>query len=64
MRSEAEKMIRPEAQRLHDLAHRVRRLIPCRHGPEHFHVERSDIAHELRRLADRLASITDERTTT
>ncbi len=33
------------------LAARVARLIPCRRDPEAFHLEKADIAAELRRLA-------------
>ena len=42
----------PLAARLADLADRVRRLPPpSRRDPEAFHVARSDLAAELRRLA-------------
>lgn len=37
--------------KLDELARRVGRLAPCRRDPERFHVEKSEIAHELRRLA-------------
>jgi hypothetical protein len=33
------------------LADRIRRLGPDRHDPERYHVEKSEIAAELRRLA-------------
>lgn len=36
---------------LDELAGRVARLIPCRRDPEAFHLEKADIAAELRRLA-------------
>lgn len=41
----------PLADRLAELAARVVRLIPDRREPEKFHVEKSDIAHQLRRIA-------------
>jgi hypothetical protein len=40
--------------RLDELAHRVGRLAPSRHDPEHYHAEKSEIAFELRRLARRI----------
>lgn len=36
---------------LSDLASRVRRLVPSHRDPESFHAEKSEIEHELRRLA-------------
>lgn len=36
------------------LADRVRRLAPDRRDPEQFHAEKSEIVHELRRLARRI----------
>lgn len=39
------------ADRLAELAARVVRLIPDRREPEKFHCEKSDIAHQLRRIA-------------
>lgn len=33
------------------LADRVRRLSPCRHNPEAFHLDKDEIERELRRLA-------------
>lgn len=36
---------------LSDLASRVRRLAPSHRDPESFHAEKSEIEHELRRLA-------------
>jgi hypothetical protein len=36
---------------LEDLAERVRRLSPDRRDPEQFHIEKSELAAELRRLA-------------
>lgn len=36
---------------LDDLAERVRRLVPSHRDPERFHVEKSEIEHDLRRLA-------------
>ncbi|PTV93506.1 hypothetical protein C8J27_11519 [Rhodobacter aestuarii] len=38
-------------QRIGDLADRVRRLCPDHRNPERFHIEKSEIEHELRRLA-------------
>lgn len=34
-----------------DLADRVRRLCPDHRNPERFHIEKSEIEHELRELA-------------
>jgi len=31
----------------------VRRLGPSRYNPEHFHVEKSEIEHELRQIAEK-----------
>lgn len=39
------------SDRLSELAHRVRRLSPSHRDPESYHVEKSEIEHELRRLA-------------
>ena len=39
------------ADSIRELARRVIRLLPDRHDPEAFHVEKDAIAHELRRLA-------------
>lgn len=41
-----------EAEVLERLAAEVRRLSPCRHDPERFHEQKSEIAAELRWLAD------------
>ena len=41
----------PLAARLAELAARVVRLIPDRRDPEQYHAEKSDIAHQLRRIA-------------
>lgn len=41
-------------QLLEDLAGRLGRLAPSHRDPEHFHLERSELVHELRRLARRL----------
>jgi len=41
--------------RLDDLAARVSRLSPSHNDPERFHVEKSEIVHDLRRLAGRNA---------
>ena len=42
------------ADRLADLAIRVRRLTVSHRDPERFHVDKSEIEHELRRLAREL----------
>ena len=39
---------------LHDLARRVQQLSPDRRDPEHFHLEKSDVAHQMRKLARRI----------
>lgn len=39
------------AERLAELARRVQANIIGRHDPEKFHVEKDEIAHELRRIA-------------
>ena len=39
------------AERLAELAARVVRNQPDRRDPERFHVEKDDIAHQLRRIA-------------
>lgn len=39
----------PEA--LEDMAQRLRRLVPSHRDPERFHMEKSDLVQELRRLA-------------
>lgn len=41
----------PLAARLAELAARVVRNEPDRRDPERFHTEKSDIAHQLRRIA-------------
>ncbi len=38
---------------LQDLASRVERNVPHHRDPEQFHIEKSEIASELRRLAQR-----------
>lgn len=40
-----------EAAALERLAHAVRRLSPSHRDPERFHVDKSEIERELRRLA-------------
>lgn len=40
-----------EGTALVDLAERIRRLVPSHRDPERFHVEKSEIEHQLRRLA-------------
>lgn len=39
------------SERLRDLAARVERNVPHHRDPEQFHIEKSEIACELRRLA-------------
>lgn len=39
------------SEQLEALAHRVDRLRPSHRDPERFHVEKSEVAHALRRLA-------------
>ena len=36
---------------LDEIAERIRRLVPSHRDPERFHVEKSEIEHDLRRLA-------------
>lgn len=36
---------------LEEIAERIRRLVPSHRDPERFHVEKSEIEHQLRRLA-------------
>lgn len=38
-------------QKIGELADRLRRLCPDHRNPEYFHIEKSEIEHELRRLA-------------
>ena len=45
------------AERLAELAKRVRRLAPSHRDPERYHVEKSEIEHELRRLAREAGSM-------
>ena len=40
-----------ELDRLATLAARVARLSPDRHDPERFHMDKDDIARQLRRMA-------------
>ena len=42
---------RCSSEALEDLGLRVRRLSPDRRDPERFHIEKSELAAELRRLA-------------
>jgi hypothetical protein len=44
------------AERLAELAKRVRRLAPSHRDPERYHVEKSEIEHELRGLAHELGA--------
>ena len=45
-------MTQAEAQQLRDLSRAVRRLGPDHRDPERFHVEKSEIAAKLMKLAD------------
>lgn len=38
-------------QKIGDLANRIRRLCPDHRDPERFHIEKSEIEHQLRQLA-------------
>jgi hypothetical protein len=38
-------------QKIGELADRLRRLCPDHRDPERFHIEKSEIEHELRRIA-------------
>jgi len=42
------------ATELEELANRVSRLTVCRRDPERFHVDRSEIVAEMRKLARRV----------
>lgn len=42
----------PLRERLSDVARRIGRLSPCRHNPHRFFEERSELEHEVRRIAD------------
>jgi hypothetical protein len=44
-------MTAPAAERLDELARRVRRLSPDRRDPERYHLDKSEIERDLRRLA-------------
>ena len=44
------------SDRLAALARRVIRLAPSRHNPEQFHMDKSEIAAELRRIASEVAA--------
>lgn len=41
----------PDAATLYALARRIQRLMPSRHDPEAFHIEKSELADALRHLA-------------
>jgi hypothetical protein len=47
------------ALQLAELAARVRRLLPSHRDPEAFHLEKDEIAHQLRRLADKASRSTN-----
>jgi hypothetical protein len=47
------------AEHLRDLATRVERLAPNRHDPETFHINKWQVAAELRRLARALPNKAD-----
>jgi hypothetical protein len=40
------------AQRLDDLAHRLEMLAPSRSNPEGYFLEKNELVHDLRRLAE------------
>jgi hypothetical protein len=42
------------AEQLRDLSRQVRRLVPDRRDPERYHIEKSEIAARLVRLARKL----------
>lgn len=42
------------AERIEELARRVKVNLPSNSNPEQFHVEKSEIEHELQRIARRL----------
>lgn len=43
--------LRVMAERLFEIARRVERNLPSHRNPEAFHAEKSEIVHDLRRLA-------------
>lgn len=47
------------AGRLQDIAGRIDKLTPRRRDPERFHIEKDEIAHALRRVADELGARQD-----
>ena len=49
-RNEASKAMKPSEQ-IADLVRRIRRLCPDHRDPHRFHEEKSEIAHELAKLA-------------
>lgn len=49
--SEAKRRV---SDQLSDLAYRIRRLCPDHRDPHRFHEEKSEIAHDLRTLAQHL----------
>lgn len=54
LHSEIRKLPRA-ADQIEDLVHRIRRLCPDHRDPHRFHEEKSEIAHELAQLAQRVA---------
>ena len=48
--------MKPLADRLAELAHRVIANEPDRRDPERFHAEKSEIAHQLRKIAEEARS--------
>ena len=43
------------SEKLEELVHRLGRLCPDHRDPERFHIEKSEIAQELRKLAKQVA---------
>ncbi|MEM7720748.1 MAG: hypothetical protein AAF376_00090 [Pseudomonadota bacterium] len=43
------------SEQIVDLVHRIRRLCPDHRDPHRFHEEKSEIAHELAKLARKVA---------
>ena len=52
--SEAKRAEKPSEQ-IAELVHRIRRLCPDHRDPHRFHEEKSEIAHELTKLAEKVA---------
>lgn len=52
--NDAERAVKPSEQ-IAELVHRIRRLCPDHRDPHRFHEEKSEIAHELTKLARKVA---------